>query len=98
MCAHWSWAFRPIWPDTQEKLPPEVNVSLILGGLAIDPDQPMPDTTRKFIIQTWKKITRGVPDTYFNFDFGMFLQTHFHSLHLSYKSHILFFSRNIITI
>lgn len=68
MCS-WCWAFRPVWIDIQAKLSPSININTVLGGLATDSDQPMPAATRKFIIQTWKKITKAVPDIYFNFDF-----------------------------
>ncbi|MCW8889779.1 MAG: DsbA family protein, partial [Sedimenticola sp.] len=41
----------------------------LLGGLAPDSSEPMPESMRIFLQETWRKITVRVPGTRFNFDF-----------------------------
>lgn len=55
MCS-WCWAFRP---ELAQFLPnhPELELELILGGLAPDSDEPMPDQQRQQIEQIWTHIT-----------------------------------------
>jgi len=68
MCS-WCWAFQPVWKQVREKLPGSVTVKYLLGGLAPDSDDPMPESTRKEIQGHWKTIQKRVPGTRFNFDF-----------------------------
>lgn len=68
MCS-WCWAFRPVWEIVQNQLPQYIEVKYLLGGLAIDTEQPMPESLQLTIRQTWKQIQSVVPGTDFNFDF-----------------------------
>ncbi|MCG8017038.1 MAG: DsbA family protein [Candidatus Thiodiazotropha sp. 'RUGA'] len=68
MCS-WCWAFRPTLNRLLEKLPSDIPVSFLLGGLAPDSDQPMDVDLRRKIEETWKIIQTRLPATEFNFDF-----------------------------
>jgi len=68
MCS-WCWAFRPVWRRICESLPRGVEVRRLLGGLAPDTDEPMPEPMRQAISGYWRVIQRKVPGTRFNFDF-----------------------------
>jgi len=50
-------------------LPPRIQVERLLGGLAPDTDQPMPQEMREWLQQTWRKIAKHIPGTQFNHDF-----------------------------
>ena len=67
MCS-WCWGYRPVWQQIQENLPAEVNVEYLLGGLAPDTDQPMPEDMQHAIQGYWEKI-HTLLGTEFNFDF-----------------------------
>jgi len=68
MCS-WCWGFRPTWTKILNKLPQEIDIKYLLGGLAPDSDEPMPDTMQLQIASYWKKIQQHIPETKFNFDF-----------------------------
>ena len=68
MCS-WCWSFMPVLRDFLEKLPDEVRVKRLLGGLAADSDVPMPVDMRHMIEATWHRIQERVPATVFNYDF-----------------------------
>jgi putative protein-disulfide isomerase len=68
MCS-WCWAFRPAFNTLIEKLPKEINVIRLLGGLASDSDIAMPDNIREYVLQNWRAIEKKVPETKFNYDF-----------------------------
>lgn len=68
MCS-WCWAFRPVLLEVLENLPPEIIFISLLGGLAADSDQPMPASTRNYVIENWQHIQLQVPHTEFNYDF-----------------------------
>lgn len=68
MCS-WCWAFRPILLEVTAQLPAEIELIRLLGGLAPDSDDPMPDKTRDYVIDNWRRIQEQVPDTSFNYDF-----------------------------
>jgi putative protein-disulfide isomerase len=72
MCS-WCWGFRPVWDELQQTLPPLVDVVGVVGGLAKDCDDPMPQDLRLTLQSTWHKI-RGLLDTEFNFDFWVTCQ------------------------
>ena len=67
MCS-WCWGFRPTWLKLQKHLPNNIKVETVLGGLAPDNDQPMPQTMRAMLQDTWRKIQHEL-GTEFNFDF-----------------------------
>lgn len=68
MCS-WCWAFRPVYEQIIDALPAQVEVKMLLGGLAPESDAPMPQEMQAFLQDTWKKIMARVPGTRFNFDF-----------------------------
>jgi putative protein-disulfide isomerase len=56
MCS-WCWAFKPQLAEFLNQHP-ELDLQLILGGLAPDSDAPMPATQRSQIEQIWHKIAQ----------------------------------------
>ncbi len=68
MCS-WCWAFRPTWQKILTMLPAGIEVRNLVGGLAPDTDQPMPEAMRSQLQVTWQRIQQVVPGTRFNFAF-----------------------------
>jgi len=68
MCS-WCWGLRSVWQQVLQALPPEIELHYLLGGLAPDTDEPMPDEMREYIQATWRRIEEQVPGVRFNFDF-----------------------------
>jgi putative protein-disulfide isomerase len=68
MCS-WCFAFRPTLAALQARLPEAVAVKRLLGGLAPDTDEPMPEAMQAYLQATWQRIEERVPGTRFNFDF-----------------------------
>ncbi len=68
MCS-WCWAFRLSLNALIEKLPREINIIRLLGGLAPDSDMPMPESIREYVLKNWRAIEKKVPETKFNYDF-----------------------------
>jgi putative protein-disulfide isomerase len=67
MCS-WCWAYRPTWLQLRDNLPEGVIWQNVLGGLAPDNDQPMPDKLKNMIQGHWRQIQSTI-GTEFNFDF-----------------------------
>ncbi len=68
MCS-WCWGFRPTWQKIQEELADDISIKYLLGGLAPDSDEVMPESMQSDIAGYWRKIQQHIPDTKFNFDF-----------------------------
>lgn len=68
MCS-WCWAFRPVLSQLRSRLPKTVTLEKLLGGLAPDTTQPMPEAMQMQLEQTWRRIEQSVPGTHFNHDF-----------------------------
>ena len=68
MCS-WCWAFHPVWAEVVKQLPRSIMVHNLLGGLAVDSDEPMPLEMQKQIRGFWQIIEQRVPGTQFNYDF-----------------------------
>lgn len=72
MCS-WCWGLRPVWQQLQQDLRAELATDLdiyyVLGGLAADTDQLMPESMQLTIQQAWKTIQSEIPGIMFNFDF-----------------------------
>jgi putative protein-disulfide isomerase len=68
MCS-WCWGFHKTRERLLEKLPSSIEVVRLLGGLAPDSAEPMPDAMREYLQQTWRRIEQRIPGTSFNFDF-----------------------------
>lgn len=67
MCS-WCWAYRPMMLLLRSNLPEDVTWRNVLGGLAPDNDQPMPEQTREMVMSHWRQIESSL-GTHFNFDF-----------------------------
>ena len=67
MCS-WCWGYRPVSDQLLARLPDGVRLVNIVGGLAPDSDEPMPDHFRTGLPNTWRKI-HDLLGTEFNFDF-----------------------------
>jgi putative protein-disulfide isomerase len=68
MCS-WCWGFRNTWLQVQQRLPKGLKTEYLLGGLAADTDQPMPQPMQANIQDTWRHIQQEIPGTRFNYDF-----------------------------
>lgn len=68
MCS-WCYAFGPVWRQVLAQRPAGIAVHRLLGGLAPDTDQPMPQAMRARLQATWQHIEQSVPGTAFNFTF-----------------------------
>ena len=68
MCS-WCWAFRPALTALRAQLPAELTLRRVVGGLAPDNDQPMPEELRSKLKGIWRTIQETVPGTRFNFAF-----------------------------
>ena len=68
MCS-WCWGFGPALGTLLERLPADIRVERLLGGLAPDCDEPMPQAMREQLRQTWLRVQARIPSTRFNFDF-----------------------------
>ena len=68
MCS-WCWGFASVLYDFLEKLPADVRVKRVLGGLAPDTNEPMPAEMQSTIEATWRRIQDRIPGVDFNFDF-----------------------------
>ena len=68
MCS-WCWGFRPVWQQIQQAVAGKLDVRYVLGGLAADTDEPMPEEMRLNVIDNWRRIQRDIPGTEFNYDF-----------------------------
>ncbi len=68
MCS-WCWGFKPAWLELKQALPEQVKVQYVLGGLAPDTSDPMPEPMRQMLQETWRQIAHTIPGTQFNHDF-----------------------------
>lgn len=68
MCS-WCYGFRPLWKQVQTQLPEDITVRYVVGGLAPDSADPMPEIMQNGLQATWQRITQAIPGTQFNFDF-----------------------------
>lgn len=72
MCS-WCWGYRSTWQVLQEKLSSVVEVKYLVGGLAPDSEDPMPEKMQQFLQQTWHNIAEQL-GCEFNFDFWTLCQ------------------------
>lgn len=68
MCS-WCWAFSTTFFQLCSHLSNNVRVKRILGGLAPDTDEAMPENLREMIKSGWSRIENTVEGIKFNFDF-----------------------------
>ena len=64
----WCWGYRPVSDQLMAQIPDGVRVVKIVGGLAPDSDEPMPQHLREGLPKAWQKI-HSLLGTEFNFDF-----------------------------
>jgi len=70
MCS-WCYAFNTSCQALEGGLPRSVEWFRVVGGLAPDTEEPMPEPLRRQIQQTWHRIEQTVPGVRFNFDFWL---------------------------
>ena len=68
MCS-WCWGFEPTRKIIFEAIAGRMQIRRMVGGLAPDSDQPMPDSMRLALQQTWQRIEQVIPGTRFNHAF-----------------------------
>jgi putative protein-disulfide isomerase len=68
MCS-WCWGFKPVLTELVKQLPGDIEYKRLLGGLAVDSDEPMPGDMREMLQATWHRIEERIPGTYFNYSF-----------------------------
>ena len=68
MCS-WCWGFRPTLTRLCSQLPEGIGFRRLLGGLAPDSDDPMPQAMQEQLQKTWQRIQERIPGTPFNYDF-----------------------------
>ncbi len=67
MCS-WCWGFRPVFAQVVEKLPDELEIQHVMGGLAADSDAPMPEKIRAYVQSQWRAVEART-GAKFNWDF-----------------------------
>ncbi len=67
MCS-WCWGFRPVLHAIVSSLPGSVPVAYVMGGLAKDSGDPMPEETRAYVQRNWREVT-ATTGAEFNWDF-----------------------------
>lgn len=67
MCS-WCWGFRPVWDKVKAELSGRVDIVYVLGGLAPESHEPMPEEMRESLQRTWRRVSE-VCGVSFNFDF-----------------------------
>lgn len=68
MCS-WCYAFQSIFDVLKSQLPETIILEKVVGGLAPDSQEPMPQAMQDYIKKTWHEIEQTLPGTHFNFDF-----------------------------
>lgn len=71
MCS-FCWAFRPTWSKVKMALEqeyPDMKIQYLLGGLAPDSDEAMPEEVKAKVRGAWRYIENNIPGTRFNHDF-----------------------------
>ena len=68
MCS-WCYGFNSAWESVKNSLPSKINVQYVLGGLAPDSSEVMPNEMREYIQMNWHKIEQKIPGVSFNYTF-----------------------------
>lgn len=68
MCS-WCYAFRGVLQQLRQRLPEQLPITTLLGGLAPDSDAPMPIAMQQQLQATWQRIEQKVPGIQFNYAF-----------------------------
>jgi len=67
MCS-WCWGFAPVLKALETEIAGRIAIRHVMGGLAPDSDEPMPEETRQYIRQAWQAVAQ-VTGAEFNWDF-----------------------------
>lgn len=67
MCS-WCWGFHPVLQKVKSVLPSDVRLRYVMGGLAKDTDEPMPDEVRAYVQNAWRAVAARTGAA-FNYDF-----------------------------
>ncbi|PKH05912.1 DsbA family protein [Moritella sp. Urea-trap-13] len=67
MCS-WCWGYKPVWNQIKQAVTDDVEIIYVLGGLAPDTDEPMPEMMQAQIASHWKKIENFLGSK-FNYEF-----------------------------
>ncbi|MCY3771964.1 MAG: DsbA family protein [Gemmatimonadetes bacterium] len=67
MCS-WCWGFSPVLEAVSGVLPHEIPIRYVMGGLARDSDDPMPEETRSYVQSQWRLVAERT-GAEFNWDF-----------------------------
>ncbi len=67
MCS-WCWGFSPVLEAVSGVLPEEIPIRYVMGGLARDSDEPMPEETRTYVQSQWRLVAERT-GAEFNWDF-----------------------------
>lgn len=68
MCS-WCFGFSKTLKTLLDQLPEDLKVKRLLGGLAPDSNEPMPEATCNMVRQNWQRIEQAIPGVLFNYDF-----------------------------
>lgn len=68
MCS-WCFGFSKVYQQLTEQLPENIELIRLLGGLAPDTDEIMPESTRQMVQQNWQRIEQLITGVEFNYDF-----------------------------
>lgn len=67
MCS-WCWGFQPVLQRVRAALPDGMGLRYVMGGLARDTDEPMPDEVRTYVQNAWREVSARTGAA-FNWDF-----------------------------
>ena len=67
MCS-WCWGFHPVMEEVIGRLPRDVTLRYVMGGLAKDSDEPMPHDMRAYVQSQWRAVAERT-GAEFNWDF-----------------------------
>ncbi len=67
MCS-WCWGFSPVLEAVSGVLPDEIPIRHVMGGLARDSEEPMPEDTRAYVQSQWRQVAERT-GAKFNWDF-----------------------------
>lgn len=68
MCS-WCYGFSRTHDAIMKDVAGKVPVRRLLGGLAPDTEEPMPEAMKEKLRQTWQRIEQEIPGTEFNYEF-----------------------------
>jgi len=68
MCS-WCYAFKSVLKKLRDNLPITIHFQTVIGGLAPDTKEVMPEDIQKKVQHAWRSIEQKCPEIRFNFDF-----------------------------